>query len=77
MPQVLRMLDPAVTERPIQLDQVFYFLSTIELRPRQRAVMARWRTRLFLATRHLTANAAEHFGPPRERTLVMGSHIEV
>ena len=36
-----------------------------------------WRKRLFIATSHITADAAEHFGLPRDRTVIMGSHIEV
>jgi KUP system potassium uptake protein len=39
--------------------------------------LARWRKRLFIATSHITADAAEHFGLPRDRTVIMGSHIEV
>ena len=37
----------------------------------------RWRKRLFIATSHITADAAEYFGLPRDRTVIMGSHIEV
>ena len=39
--------------------------------------MTRWRKRLFLATSHITADAAEYFGLPRERTVIMGSRIAV
>jgi KUP system potassium uptake protein len=39
--------------------------------------MARWRKRLFVATSHVTADAADYFGLPRERTVIMGSLIEV
>jgi KUP system potassium uptake protein len=39
--------------------------------------MADWRKRLFLATAQLSADAAEYFGLPRERTVIMGSRIEV
>ena len=74
----LRMLDPAALEgRPLNLEQASYFLSKIELRSGDAPTMARWRKRLFIATSHLTADAAEHFGLPRERTVIMGSHIEV
>ena len=39
--------------------------------------MSRWRKRLFVATSQITADAAEYFGLPHERTVVMGSRIEV
>ena len=39
--------------------------------------MSRWRKRLFIATSQITADAAEYFQLPRERTVIMGSRIEV
>ena len=39
--------------------------------------MAQWRKRLFIATSYITADAAERFGLPRDRTVIMGSRIEV
>jgi KUP system potassium uptake protein len=77
VPAALRMLDPATTEGHLQLDQASYFLSKIELRRGEAPTMAPWRKRLFVATSHITADAAEHFGLPRDRTVIMGSDIEV
>jgi KUP system potassium uptake protein len=39
--------------------------------------MAGRRKRLFIATSSGTADAAEYFGLPRDRTVVTGSHIDV
>ncbi len=39
--------------------------------------MSRWRKRLFIATTRLTADAAEYFKLPRDRTVIMGSRIEL
>jgi KUP system potassium uptake protein len=39
--------------------------------------MSPWRKRLFLATSRITADAAEHFHLPPERTVIMGSRIDV
>jgi KUP system potassium uptake protein len=39
--------------------------------------MAPWAKRLFIATSYITADAAEYFGLPRDRTVIMGSQIEV
>ncbi|MFI6466520.1 potassium transporter Kup [Streptomyces sp. NPDC050538] len=77
VPATLAMLTPEQTEGPLHLDQASYFLSTIELRRGPAPTMAPWRKRLFIATSHITADAAEHFGLPRDRTVIMGWHIEV
>ncbi|MER5689764.1 potassium transporter Kup [Streptomyces sp. NPDC002205] len=77
VPGALAMLNPADTEGPLQLDQASYFLSKIELRRGKAPTMAPWRKRLFIATSYITADAAEYFGLPRDRTVIMGSHVEV
>jgi KUP system potassium uptake protein len=74
---VLRMLGPVVEGEQLDLYRASYFLSKIELRVGEAPTMARWRKRLFIATSHITADAAEHFGLPRDRTVIMGSQIEV
>ncbi|MEW2161344.1 potassium transporter Kup [Streptomyces sp. NPDC007189] len=77
VPSTLAMLTPAQTEGPLQLDQASYFLSKIDLRRGKSPTMAPWRKRLFIATSYITADAAEYFGLPRDRTVIMGSQIEV
>ncbi|WP_410623497.1 KUP/HAK/KT family potassium transporter [Amycolatopsis sp. cmx-8-4] len=59
------------------MDDASYFLSKIELQLGDAKTMASWRKRLFIATSFITADAAEQFALPRDRTVVMGSHIEV
>jgi KUP system potassium uptake protein len=78
VPAVLRQLqeDPDI-ECPIEVGQARYFLSTIELRRGDEPTMARWRKHIFLATAGIAADAADYFGLPRERTVIMGSHVEV
>ncbi len=76
-PLALRTLDPADTEGELDLDDATYFLSKIELRRGPDETMANWRKRLFIATSYITADAAAHFGLPRDRTIIMGSHINV
>jgi KUP system potassium uptake protein len=39
--------------------------------------MAQWRKSIFIATSYITADAAEYFSLPIDRTVVMGSRIEV
>lgn len=77
VPAALAQLEPDESEGPLDLDKASYFLSKIELRRGKAATMAGWRKQLFLATSHITADAAEHFGLPRDRTVIIGSHIEL
>jgi len=77
VPATLRGLSPASTEGPLDLAHASYYLSKIELRAGPEPTMAAWRKRLFIATSYVTADAAEYFNLPRDRTVIMGSHIEV
>jgi KUP system potassium uptake protein len=77
VPAALRTLDPAATEGRLQVDDASYFLSKIELRRGNAPTMAPWRKRLFIATSYITADAVEHFGLPRDRTVIMGSSVDV
>jgi KUP system potassium uptake protein len=77
VPGALALLDPSVTEGRLRLEEASYFLSKIELQRGKEPTMAAWRKRLFIATSYITADAAEYFGLPRDRTVIMGSHIEV
>jgi KUP system potassium uptake protein len=52
-------------------------VSRIELHQGHEPGMSRWRKRLFIATSRITADAAESFHLPRERTVIMGSRIEL
>jgi KUP system potassium uptake protein len=72
IPAALRLLEPTRTEGPVSLDEASYFLSTIELTKGPAPTMAPWRKRLFIATSYITADAAEYFNLPRDRTVIMG-----
>jgi KUP system potassium uptake protein len=77
VPSALRLAAAAGLECPLEVDEASYFLSKIELQTSDAPGMTRWRKRLFVATSHITADAAEYFRLPRDRTLIMGSLIEV
>lgn len=77
VPSAIRLASEGGLESPVDVEGASYFLSTIELRLGDLPDMARWRKRLFVATSHITADAAEYFSLPRDRTVVMGSVIEV
>ncbi|MDA1359012.1 potassium transporter Kup [Glycomyces luteolus] len=78
VPAALRLVRSRESEgRRLKLKGATYFLSTIQLRVGREPTMAAWRKRLFIATSHITADAADHFKLPRERTVTIGAHIEV
>ncbi|TWD84710.1 KUP system potassium uptake protein [Kribbella amoyensis] len=80
VPAVLRLAaeqSPELSALDLDLENTSYFLSTIELTVGDDPGMPRWRKRLFVATSHLSADAATHFGLPRDRVVIVGSRIDV
>jgi KUP system potassium uptake protein len=77
VPEVLQLIRHAEIERALGDGDVSYFLSTIEPCAGDAPGLSRWRKRLFLATSRITADAAEYFHLPRDRTVIMGSRIEL
>ncbi|HKE81747.1 MAG TPA: potassium transporter Kup [Solirubrobacteraceae bacterium] len=77
VPPVIRQIAQTPTECRVDAENASYFLSTIDLKRGDSDELTRWRKTLFLATARITADAAEYFGLPRERTVIMGSRIEV
>ena len=77
VPHALRLAVAAGLDIPPELDDVSYFLSTIDIHASDAPGMARWRKRLFIATSRITADAAEYFGLPRDQTVIIGSRINV
>jgi KUP system potassium uptake protein len=77
VPGLLPLIREADLESPLDESRLSYFLSTIELHLGTNPGLSRWRKRLFLATAGLTADAAEYFRLPRDRTVIMGSRVEL
>jgi KUP system potassium uptake protein len=77
VPDVLAQIDQKLLEAPLDISDATYYLSTIDLCLSDAPGMSRWRKRLFLATSRITADAAEFFHLPRERTVIIGSRIDV
>jgi KUP system potassium uptake protein len=75
--RALHLLEPTKTEGLIAIDDASYFLSKIELTDGGESTMPAWRRNLFIATSRLSTDAAESFCLPRDRTVIMGSRIEV
>jgi KUP system potassium uptake protein len=77
VPALIPLIRAADTEGPLHDDRLSYFISRIELVQGHEPGMSRWRKRLFIATSRITADAAESLHLPRDRTVIMGSRIEL
>ena len=77
VPGLLPLIRDADVEGPAPDAKLSYFVSRIELVQGHAPGMSRWRKRLFIATSRITPDAAEYFRLPRERTVIMGSRIEI
>ena len=77
VPGLLPLIRDADVEGPAPDAKLSYFVSRIELVQGHAPGMSRWRKHLFIATSRITPDAAEYFRLPRERTVIMGSRIEI
>ncbi len=77
VPRALLLVHPENCEGGIDLGHASYFLSKLELVAGDQPGMATWRKRLFIATSYITGDAAAYFGLPQDRTVIIGSRLEV
>ena len=76
VPHALRLAAKRI-ETDIDLDAVSYFISRITIVPTDAPGMRRWRKKLFVAIARNAANPVPYFSLPDDRTIVMGSNIEL
>lgn len=77
VPALLRLAAKQGIEGDPQLKNPSYFVSRISIIPTKRPGMAMWRKKLFLAISRNAGHPIEVFHLPDDRTVVMGSHIEL
>ncbi|HET6551296.1 MAG TPA: potassium transporter Kup [Solirubrobacter sp.] len=77
VPRLMRLVATQGIEGDPKLDNLSYFVSRMTIVVTDRPGMAKWRKRLFLAISRNAANPVEIFHLPDERTVTMGSHIEL
>ena len=77
VPWLLQRAHELGLERSVDVGQAVYFLSKMEIVPTDADGMARWRKHLFLATAALASDSAEYFQLPRNRTVLLGTQIEM
>ena len=77
IPHALRDAFMLTSELEVDPDTAFYFLSRISLERGIGKDMPAWQKRLFIGLSHNAATPAAFFRLPEERTVVMGTRIEV
>jgi KUP system potassium uptake protein len=77
LPQVLRQASGLSEELDFDPDTASYFLSRMTIERGRQPGMSGWRKRMFIGLSHNAANPAAYFCLPVDRTVVMGSRIEL
>jgi KUP system potassium uptake protein len=76
VPVLVRQIAEAGAESPVDARETSFYLSMVELTPSDRPGMSHWRKRLFLVTALISAQPADYFQLPRDRTITLGAKIE-
>jgi KUP system potassium uptake protein len=76
VPRMLRRTAKRM-EGDVDLGAISYFISRITIVPTRAPGMAMWRKRLFIVMARNAANPVAYFGLPVNRTVVMGSQIDL
>ena len=77
VPELLRQACVLSPELDIDPDEASYFLSRMTIERGPQRGMSGWRKRMFIGLSHNAANPAAYFGLPVDRTVIMGSRIEL
>jgi KUP system potassium uptake protein len=76
VPALVRQTAEAGVESPVDARETSFYLSRVELTAGDDPGMSRWRKRLFLVTALISAEPADYFQLPRDRTITLGAEIE-
>ena len=76
IPRTLRRASKQL-EGEIDVAHASFFISRMTIVLTDAPGMARWRKKLFVAMSRNTSNPVAYFGLPDDRTVVMGSHVEL
>jgi KUP system potassium uptake protein len=77
VPATLRQAVALGVEGAVDVDDASYFLSKITIERTRTPGMRQWRKRLFIAISRNAASPVEYFALPGDRTVTMGSSIDV
>lgn len=77
VPHLLALAAATGLECEVDVEHAVYFLSQVTVTPTDAPGMARWRKRLFVAMSRNAASPVDYFRLPGERTVTLGSAIEL
>ena len=77
VPEILRLAERHGLEFPLEIAEASYFLSTIDIVTTDAPGMSLFRKRVFHALAGLAADPIEYFVLPRERTVLIGAHVDL
>ena len=77
VPRLLRLAEERGIEGEIDHDSAVYFLSQISIVAADHPGLQRWRKHLFIALARNASSPVDYFKLPRERTISIGSQIEL
>jgi KUP system potassium uptake protein len=77
VPRMLALAAETGLESDVDVENAVYFLSQVSITPGAAPGMWGWRKRLFVAMARNAASPVEYFHLPRERTVTLGSAIEL
>jgi KUP system potassium uptake protein len=77
VPRLLELARERGVEGEIDCDRAIYFLSQITIIPSGRDGLRRWRKHLFIALARNASSPVDYFKLPRDRTISIGSQIEL
>jgi KUP system potassium uptake protein len=64
-------------ERSLDLEHASYFVSRMTITPTEAPVFRAWRKKLFITMARNAASPIDHFGLPRDRTVIMGAQVAI
>jgi KUP system potassium uptake protein len=78
IPEVLAQArKQGMLERNLDIEHASYFVSRITITPTNDPTLPVWRKSLFITMARNASSAIEHFGLPGDRTVIMGSQVEL
>ncbi len=77
MPRLFALACTRGLEGDAREEDAVYFLSQVTLHPTTGPGMARWRKHLYIALARNSVSAADYFHLPAERTVTIGSAIDL
>ena len=77
VPRLLELANDSMAEGPIDIDDAYYYLSNVLIRPDGNTKLHRMRKHLYIAMARNASSPVDHFHLPAERTVIESSGISI